>query len=240
MEYSTAGSPSAFTPGSPLTYSPQVAMEPLALDLSGGSGQAEFAGWASQARLVPAVLTWTYGGSRVQLEGSFDNWTQRHELQPSGRDFTLVKLLAPGVYQYKFVVDGQWRHDPNLPCVFDEEGNVNNVLEVQEYVPENLGSLSGFEPPPSPPESYTSPAPVPEDFAKEPPAMPVQLQLSLLNIPPALDALATLPRPQHVILNHAYLQRASASTTAVVLGCTHRHRAKYVTAVLYKPRQRWA
>lgn len=36
--------------------------------------------------------------------------------------------------------------------------------------------------------------------------MPPQLQLSLLNVPPAMDAIAALPRPQHVILNHIYLQ----------------------------------
>ena len=41
---------------------------------------------------------------------------------------------------------------------------------------------------------------------KEPPLMPPQLQLSLLNVPPAMDAIAALPRPQHVILNHIYLQ----------------------------------
>lgn len=131
-----------------------------------------------------------------------------------------------------------WRHDPNLSSMFDEVGNINNVLEVQEYVPENLDSLSGFEPPPSPPSSYASPAPAPEDTAKEPPAMPPQLQLSLLNVPPAPDAIAALPRPQHVVLNHLYLQRASTSTNALVLGATRRYRAKYVTVVVYKPRRR--
>lgn len=34
--------------------------------------------------------------------------------------------------------------------MYDELGNVNNVLEVQEYIPENLESLSSFDPPPSP------------------------------------------------------------------------------------------
>ena len=33
---------------------------------------------------------------------------------------------------------------------------MNNVLEVQEYVPENLASLSSFDPPPSPPERSAS------------------------------------------------------------------------------------
>lgn len=33
--------------------------------------------------------------------------------------------------QYKFIVDGQWRHDPNLPSMYDDMGNINNVMEVQ-------------------------------------------------------------------------------------------------------------
>lgn len=37
--------------------------------------------------------------------------------------------------------------------------------------------------------------------------MPPHLQLTLLNVPPAVDAQAVLPRPQHVILNHTYCQR---------------------------------
>ena len=54
--------------------------------------------------------------------------------------------------QYKFIVDGDWKYAPDQPMMYDELNNVNNVLEVQEYVPENLDSLSSFEPPPSPPE----------------------------------------------------------------------------------------
>ena len=32
--------------------------------------------------------------------------------------------------QYKFIVDGEWKYDPNQPAMFDEMGNVNNVIEV--------------------------------------------------------------------------------------------------------------
>ncbi len=224
-------------PGSPVTYSPQLPMEPLRQDTGSMYGHSEFAGWAVQPKLVPTVIVWCHGGNSVQLEGSFDNWTQRHVMQRSGKDFTLVKLLPPGVYQYKFIVDGQWRHDPNLPSMFDDQGNINNVVEVQEYVPENLGSLSGFEPPPSPTSSYANPPAQASDFVKEPPAMPPQLQLSLLNVPPALDAIAALPRPQHVVLNHLYLQRMpTTATNAAVLGTTHRYRSKYITTVLYRPK----
>ena len=62
-------------------------------------GQTEFAGWAAQPKQVPTVIVWGHGGQRVELEGSFDNWTQRHVMQRSGKDFTLVRLLPPGVYQ---------------------------------------------------------------------------------------------------------------------------------------------
>lgn len=41
----------------------------------------------------------TNGGHAVEVESSFDNWATRHPLQHSGKDFTLVKLLPPGVYQ---------------------------------------------------------------------------------------------------------------------------------------------
>lgn len=43
----------------------------------------------------------SHGGEHVQVEGSFDNWTTRQQLQRSGREFTVVKLLPPGVYQVR-------------------------------------------------------------------------------------------------------------------------------------------
>lgn len=54
-------------------------------------------------------------------------------LQQSGKDHTILKVLPPGIYQYKFIVDDQWRYAPDLPAVYDEMGNVNNVLEVQVF-----------------------------------------------------------------------------------------------------------
>ncbi|GBF94195.1 hypothetical protein Rsub_06465 [Raphidocelis subcapitata] len=231
-----SGSP-PMSPGSPLTYSPQVAMEPLARDDGAGPRAADFvgaAGWPAQPKLVPVVIVWSHGGSHVEVEGSFDNWTTRQPLQYTGKDWTIIKLLPPGVYQYKFIVDGEWRHDPNQPAMYDEMANVNNVIEVQEYAPENLDNVSGFDPPPSPPSSYCNPPPAAEDYAKEPPLMPPHLQLTLLNVP-AAEAGASLPRPQHVILGHLYLQRGQ-STNALVVGTTHRYKGKYITSVLYKPR----
>ena len=68
--------------------------------------------------------------------------------------------------------------------------------------------------------------------------MPPHLQLTLLNVPPLADATSSLPRPQHVILNHLYCQRNSRTISATVVGTTHRYKSKYVTTVMYKPQRR--
>ena len=67
--------------------------------------------------------------------------------------------------------------------------------------------------------SYNQPLPVAEDYTKEPPPAPAHLQLTLLNVPPAIDATATLPRPQHVVLNHTYCQRASHQVGLAAAQC---------------------
>jgi hypothetical protein len=188
----------------------------------------------------------------------------------NGKDFTVIKLMQPGVYQarsalslrlrllatlahisapsslpltlrclaaaqYKFIVDGEWKYAPEQPAMYDERGNVNNVVEVCEYTPENLDNLHSFAPPSSPPRSYDCGGPAADDFAKEPPTAPPQLHLTLLNVPPLADAPNILPRPQHVILNHMYSEKSRHAKGAVVLGATHRYRSKYITVVMYKP-----
>jgi len=237
-------------PGSPLTYGPQPLMEPLmnkaftvthaaARNKANQPPAQEFhgvPGWPQQGTLVPTVLIWSHGGESVEVEGSWDNWTSRLSLLKSGKDFTVVKLLMPGVYQFKFIVDGTWKYAPDQSAIFDEMGNVNNVVEVQEYVPENIESISSFDLPASPRSSYTNDRMVAEDFVKDPPLMPQHLNLTLLNVPQFVEAPAALPRPQHVILNHVYETHKTKlnNKDTHVLGMTYRYKSKYVTQVYYK------
>lgn len=180
--------PGAFTPGSPLTYSPQMPMEPLTSRADSsriGLPQTEFAGWGAQPKVVPTVIACarrgsrsagrgrdvlcaaralaagmhvhvsgegnesppaetrvrgregggptsprlhrrranptpacvgagTHGGHDVGLEGSWDGWSTRHVMQRTGKDFTLVKLLSPGIYQVCGGCDDE-RPPPCLP-----------------------------------------------------------------------------------------------------------------------------
>ncbi|KAF5775222.1 putative AMP-activated kinase, glycogen-binding protein [Helianthus annuus] len=92
------------------------------------------------------MITWSYDGKEVAVEGSWDNWKTRKPLQRSGKDFIILKVLPSGVYQYRFVVDGQWRYSPDVQWTKDEAGNTFNILDLQEYVPEDIGSISGSGP----------------------------------------------------------------------------------------------
>src|ERR1043165_6015270 len=70
--------------------------------------------------------------SVVVLTGSFNGWNQSQLLFGHEGDEWVCRVdLDPGVYQYKFVVDGNWLLDPSHPdTAEDEAGNVNNVLDV--------------------------------------------------------------------------------------------------------------
>eukprot|EP01023_Acetabularia_acetabulum_P054680 TRINITY_DN6197_c0_g1_i7.p1 TRINITY_DN6197_c0_g1~~TRINITY_DN6197_c0_g1_i7.p1 ORF type:complete len:275 (-),score=42.51 TRINITY_DN6197_c0_g1_i7:330-1154(-) len=224
--------------GSPLQYGMQGNMEPIihSSHSSFTMGPTEYAGWSMHPKMVPTILVWPHGGTNVEIKGSWNNWTTLTKLQANHKDFTIVQLLAPGVYQYKFQVDDEWRHDPNRPAVYDDDGNINNVLEVQEYAPENITNLQGFEPPPSPRESYgEGEQTTDEDTQKDPPKLPPHLNLTLLNVPAVMNPSAALPRPSHVVLNHIYYRRGNQNVKGSVIGSTHRYKSKYITTIMYKP-----
>ncbi|MCI07282.1 SNF1-related protein kinase regulatory subunit beta-2-like [Trifolium medium] len=52
-------------------------------------------------------------------------------LQRSGKDFTIMKVLPSGVYQFRFIVDGRWRYAPDLPWAKDDAANTYNILDLQ-------------------------------------------------------------------------------------------------------------
>lgn len=72
----------------------------------------------------------------VQVAGDFNNWSP-HEgamLDTDGRGvWSKVFRLKPGTYQYRFVVDGQWREDPNNPHQEQSPfGGVNSVFKYDK------------------------------------------------------------------------------------------------------------
>ncbi len=69
----------------------------------------------------------------VFLVGDFNNWDPRSDrMVKRGGKFQKSKRLAPGEYQYKFVVDGEWHTDPDAPQVPNEYGTQNSVIRVTD------------------------------------------------------------------------------------------------------------
>jgi len=187
------------------------------------------------AQPVPTVLQWSLGGGSVYVTGSFNHWGERIPLRRSGADHVVCLNLLAGTYQYKFIVDNEWRYAADQPTVRDEMGNINNCLTVEDqtlYLHED--PCSGFFGN-NPANFYTQALPDEITLAKEPPTVPAHLGVLSLNqsaMPEARIASWTLREPLSVTLTHICTQRNANSTT---LSCTHRYRNKYITLIIYKP-----
>jgi len=73
----------------------------------------------------------------VRIAGDFNGWIPdkgvRSLIESEGqtRVWTKILRLAPGTYQYRYVVDGEWREDPENPeIIASAVGGRNSVLVV--------------------------------------------------------------------------------------------------------------
>jgi 1,4-alpha-glucan branching enzyme len=74
------------------------------------------------------------GATSVALVGDFTNWQEKPvAMKPAGADvWKAVVPLAPGIHHYRFLVDGEWRDDPECTLrVPNPFGTENAVREVR-------------------------------------------------------------------------------------------------------------
>ncbi|CAD8082811.1 unnamed protein product [Paramecium sonneborni] len=81
------------------------------------------------------VIEWKYEGNVVILYGSWSHFQVGYPMMKSKQPpfFLQAEInppLPPGVHQYKFNVDGVWKHDPNTDVIDNNFGTYNNWLEV--------------------------------------------------------------------------------------------------------------
>lgn len=82
-------------------------------------------------------ITYPFNANWVNLKGSWDDWAQEIPLKKfknniTGHNEFYVKIrLSKGVYEYKFLVDGQWMIDPTKLTVKKPDGYENNIIEVK-------------------------------------------------------------------------------------------------------------
>ena len=79
----------------------------------------------------------------VVLSGSFNGWSRNELLmQKVEGDWQISYILAPGTYEYKFIVDGNWITDPGNPVTTVSGKYANSVLV---FKPNFTFILNGFE-----------------------------------------------------------------------------------------------
>jgi 1,4-alpha-glucan branching enzyme len=69
----------------------------------------------------------------VVLVGDFNNWdSEVHSMEKDVNGvWKKAMMLAPGQYEYKFIIDGHWKEDPqNDQVCLNCFGTVNSVMNL--------------------------------------------------------------------------------------------------------------
>ncbi|WP_370479684.1 glycogen-binding domain-containing protein [Tamlana flava] len=72
---------------------------------------------------------------RVILAGSFNKWDEHlFKMNKTEYGWELTLQMKPDIYQYRYIVDGQWMEDPNNPYkTRNEFDEFNSVINIKEY-----------------------------------------------------------------------------------------------------------
>uniref|UniRef100_A0A7N0UJ63 CBS domain-containing protein n=1 Tax=Kalanchoe fedtschenkoi TaxID=63787 RepID=A0A7N0UJ63_KALFE len=94
--------------------------------------------------VIPVRFVWPHGGRAVFISGSFTGWSNMllmSAVEGCPTVFQAIYSLTPGYHQYKFCVDGEWRHDENQPYVpTNEYGIVNTMFLTVDVPPPMVGA----------------------------------------------------------------------------------------------------
>lgn len=186
--------------------------------------------------LIPCVFNWSHGGHTVYLTGSFDNWSteKKIKLVRSGHEFTAIKELPRAIHYYKFIVDDQWRFSPNQPTHTDENGNVNNILNLCEY--ESYNFIVPKEHEQAREATYHQFVPGSNDYTTDAPVIPILLSKSNCI---AAEPPSRISAPLHALSNHLYHDSHAAHLFGPHITCVtstqrwrHAHKSLLSTAEL--------
>ena len=69
---------------------------------------------------------------KVAVAGDFNGWRPAPMRRQKDGSFAIALAVPPGRYEYKFIIDGEWAHDADVPeKVVNCYGTFNSVAIVQ-------------------------------------------------------------------------------------------------------------
>lgn len=89
-----------------------------------------------KSKIKRRKITFSFESSNAKeviLMGDFNNWNpKKHPMKKDDNGkWTKAVLLLPGQYEYKFLVDGQWKQDPQNDRIRPNKfGTYNNVFNL--------------------------------------------------------------------------------------------------------------
>lgn len=82
--------------------------------------------------MVKTEFVWADGAENdVKLSGAWNGWMTIQMYHEGGGMWSVVTPVPVGSHQFKFVVDGEWRHSSRHPTVGDDQSAMNNIRVVK-------------------------------------------------------------------------------------------------------------
>lgn len=66
----------------------------------------------------------------VQLSGDWNDWKAIQMFHEGGGMWSVVTPVPPGPHEFKFIVDGEWKHSNRHPTIGIDDTSLNNVRFV--------------------------------------------------------------------------------------------------------------
>jgi len=85
----------------------------------------------NESDILSIELRWKHGGQEVIITGDFDDWkgTNKMKFDSVTKDFVdVINIDRTKQHKFKFIVDGDWKPNWDLPTNTDEHGNINNII----------------------------------------------------------------------------------------------------------------
>ena len=95
----------------------------------------------SSYETIPYIFQWKKNAKKVFITGDFlDNWKSLGEMtkNPKTGFFEYLICLNRAIYQFKFIVDGNWTCSEDYEIFRDNSNNVNNILDTKNL---NINTL---------------------------------------------------------------------------------------------------
>ena len=81
------------------------------------------------------IFVWEGKGNNVKITGSFCEWRIKFDMNkdPNDNNFKCQLPLDNKKYQFKFIVDDEWKFSEKYPTEEDKSGNINNIIDLTNY-----------------------------------------------------------------------------------------------------------